>query len=98
MRQQTLKAIFSVPDKRIWGSKAWSYLHSYIYKTKSQTLKDVNQLISSIPCGECKTNALQYMNTHPPNLESSRSFKIWVWEFHNVVNKRLGKKIVPYIE
>lgn len=42
-----------------------------------------------LPCGECRGHAAAYIEANPP--EKSPDPLIWSWEFHNAVNKRLGK-------
>jgi hypothetical protein len=42
-----------------------------------------------LPCGECRGHAAAYIEANPP--EKSPDPLIWSWEFHNAVNRRLGK-------
>ena len=45
-----------------------------------------------IPCKECSNHCLQYIRSNPPNVNSKDELIDWVYNFHNEVNKRLGKQ------
>lgn len=89
-----------VQDK--YGPGIWFAIHLMAYKTdKDITLKRpfltyINALAENFPCGECRGHFKNYLSTNPPD-KAQELFK-WTWEFHNAVNKRLGKKQFTYEE
>lgn len=48
----------------------------------------VRDQINNLPCQACITHAKDYLRQNPPEGENA---SIWMWRFHNAVNKRLGK-------
>jgi hypothetical protein len=54
--------------------------------------------VSRLPCAECRDHATRFVLQNPPNLASTYALQAWVWKFHNAVNLRLGKPLIPYEE
>jgi len=60
--------------------------------------------ISLFPCKKCRRHATRYMKDH--KIEAYKRIKdahgryigmfTYTWEFHNAVNKRLGKPIISF--
>ena len=83
-----------------WGPLGWDWLHNLakcypISPTESDihyTYLKIKSFIEKLPCAKCKTHAIQYINQNPIHLDSNKNFQYWVWNFHNAVNKRIGKK------
>jgi hypothetical protein len=48
------------------------------------------------PCLECRPHFVKYIQEHP--IESEESMLKWTVDFHNAVNKRLGKPIVSMMD
>jgi len=92
--------IEKVQDK--YGPGIWFVIHLMSYKTdKDQTLRRsfftyIHALADNFPCGECRGHFKNYLSNNPPE-KSNELFK-WSWEFHNTVNKRLGKQVLTYEE
>ncbi|ORZ35408.1 ERV/ALR sulfhydryl oxidase domain-containing protein [Catenaria anguillulae PL171] len=87
------------PDSIELGNHSWTFLHtSAAYYPDSPTpqhqsamaqlLQGVSQLY---PCGWCATHMREYMQAHPPQLESRTAVSQWMCVMHNDVNRRLGK-------
>lgn len=76
----------------------WFCLHLFSINCDTQEMKNsfinfVNILVSNFKCEKCKVHFRDYLNKNP--LDESNLFK-WTWEFHNKVNKFLGKKLPTY--
>ena len=50
--------------------------------------------IGSLPCEECRAHATAYSRRYPPDFTGSAGLQTWAWQFHNAVNKRLGKSLM----
>jgi hypothetical protein len=96
------------PD--IWGRHYWFMFHlgSYNYPLCASSIvsQQMKQFILGIPymlpCEECRSHALLYINNLYDELDTITSgrdalFKFFV-DFHNAVNKRLNKSQYSYEE
>jgi Erv1 / Alr family len=89
------------PDigKNIWGPIGWKWAHSLAQNYPENPSLDESYFtylrlwyfIINLPCVECRRHAANYIFNNPPELINRNTFKIWMWRFHNNVNKRLGK-------
>jgi len=90
-----------------WGPGAWAFLHSITFnypEYPSSTEQHIMQqffhsLKNILPCEQCRTHFTQTIEqTMPiePHLNSRDALTRWLVQFHNTVNKRLGKPIMPY--
>jgi FAD-linked sulfhydryl oxidase len=92
--------------KDIWGPAYWYKLHmiaiNYPYNPTrdkaASTAQDVFYFVKNLPCEECRQHASEYIHLNPIHLGSSYTFQSWVFEFHNSVNRRLGKREITYGE
>ena len=89
-------------SKKIWGNAVWYLFHTLVYKIKSADdsgLKELFGHIASIsknlPCPECSEHASLFLSRVNINVvTSSRENMIaFLFEFHNSVNKKIGKPI-----
>lgn len=86
-------------DKEVWGPKLWEVMHtfSFAYPTepsieqRNSAIKFFSSIGHLIPCTHCSQHCLEYTQKNPPNVDSKQSLIDWVYNFHNEVNKRLGK-------
>jgi len=93
-------------SKGTWGPEGWYWLHvTAIQYPRDPVLADARRafrrvwdFVTSLPCAECREHAAGHVVRSPPNLASSEAFQVWAWRFHNVVNARLGKRLVSYEE
>lgn len=93
-------------DPRYIGPGKWDTFmieasNSTTRKSQEDTCKFIRRQIDNMRC-ECRDHAKQYMLENPP--ENMIGFRLqgeevglllWVWMFHNTVNKRLNKTYVP---
>jgi hypothetical protein len=90
----------------IWGSDTWRMVHfmTYVYpdNPSKERQSNMNQWLHSLcpnlPCPSCSKHCVTYMITHPPAIESKQSLWRWGVDFHNNVNRRLGKRELDYSE
>uniref|UniRef100_A0A6C0HP49 thiol oxidase n=1 Tax=viral metagenome TaxID=1070528 RepID=A0A6C0HP49_9ZZZZ len=89
-------------SKKIWGNAVWYLFHTLVYKIKSTDDSNFKELfghISSIsknlPCPECSEHAALFLSrVNIDIVTSSRENMItFLFEFHNSVNKKIGKPI-----
>jgi len=85
-----------------WGQITWIFLHTLSMKITPEqypTLKDslfslFVMMCKALPCPECSDHAMHYMKkkTAPETIEQ---FRLFLWEFHNVVNTNTKKQKMP---
>ena len=75
-----------------WGPRLWHYLHTVAARHNLDDLKSAfKSVIRKTPCAVCRLHTADYLTEHPPKEPTDR----YVWEFHNAINARTGKKIQP---
>lgn len=87
-----------------WGPNLWYLLHSlsssYPDKPTKLTITKykifMRELIYVIPCPMCQKEYMLYIRRFPVKLGSNSEFNKWIFDFHNGVNKRLGKPTMSY--
>jgi mitochondrial FAD-linked sulfhydryl oxidase len=89
--------------KETVGKITWTYLHSTIENTehcgKQITNENLINLITTVgdlfPCQECSEHFKEMMKTEKleENVKNRDNFNVWFCQIHNIVNKRLNKKI-----
>ncbi len=89
----------------IWGPKFWYILHngasSYSNNPSEQNKERMKGFVKGIPymlpCESCFKHAVSYIENSDINkvVSNKNELFLFFWEFHNDVNKRLGKKIIP---
>jgi len=86
----------------VWGPRAWYWLHvfaiNYNGTDKEKTLQRLVSFIRTLPCHTCREHGTEYLKQNRPDMSSSETFQLWVWNFHNSVNKKLGKPFVTFDE
>jgi hypothetical protein len=85
-----------------WGQITWIFLHTLSMKIQPEQytgMKDslygvLLSICRALPCPECSEHAMLYMKkkTAPETIEK---FRLFLWEFHNVVNKNTKKQQLP---
>ena len=88
----------------VWGPRGWAWIHRVaidypqIPTTENAriTFRRIWSFVSNLPCAECKNHATSYVLQHPPTLASTNTLQEWVWRFHNLTNRRLGKPFTSY--
>lgn len=83
---------------RDWGNATWYMFHTLAFKLKDEHSSIVPQLYSHIvqicqnlPCPDCRTHAIQTLSNSRGRVKSKEDLIVFLLEFHNIVNKRLGK-------
>lgn len=100
------RIVSSEPTKGRGGNLGWRFLHtiaqSYpVYPTPTEKINAmalVNAVIDNLQCAECRVHAHAYVGSNPPVLTDRVSFMKWVFDFHNAVNRRLGKRQMTWTE
>lgn len=90
------------PD--IWGRGTWILLHcmTATYPLRvTQRIRDrygafLHILAQTLPCRLCRLHSRRFITRHPPRLEDRSAFMHWMIDFHNYVNRRLGKPVLSY--
>lgn len=91
------------------GSKIWKEIHELAARAKTDRLKEefdimIRRKQEDFKCLECREHFGAYLRDKPPhryrNFETKEGlgdgYFYWSWEFHESVNKRIGKKSFPY--
>jgi len=92
--------------KSEWGPKLWSFLHACSFAFPEKPSDDqkkafedlLNALKVLVPCPECRDHYCEYIAGSPAPLECGDDLKAWLVEFHNNVNKRVGKQEFSYAD
>ncbi len=96
------------PD--IWGKHYWFMFHlssfNYPLNASSIVANQTKQFILGIPymlpCEDCRSHALSYINSRYSELDTITSGRVFLFkffvDFHNAVNKRLNKAEYTYEE
>lgn len=98
-----------IPPIEVIGPGMWITIHLKARKATNELDKrcfqsDINNLAEEFPCAKCKPHFQQYLIDNPLteywDIKDSKGddvgFFTWTWKFHNSVNARLNKAIVPY--
>ena len=51
----------------------------------------LNSLHAALPCLECEGHCNNYIIDNPPPVHNAKALQKWAYNFHEAVNKRLGK-------
>ena len=98
-------SVGGMPLPSVWGPYLWAVLHRIGYLAgKAPDIMATDEkrelewlfahLETIVPCVECRQHIEEYRKVHgiPLPADCGR----WMWEFHEDVNRRLGKTGVPY--
>ena len=91
-------------NKKTWGAPAWDFLHAGTWaypenpSKQQQTLAKIfyEALPYQLPCGVCEGHCANYIRDNPPVTKNRETLTRWLHQFHNAVNKRLGKEEYPW--
>lgn len=85
----------------IWGPSAWRFLHAVTFaypedpstEHREAALNLFKSLRLLLPCGDCCNHYCREFekNGVESALGSRKELAQWLWNFHNMVNVRLGK-------
>jgi hypothetical protein len=87
-------------DPKLWGPHTWKTLHALAIeadrrKTTGEFQQFMKSLSSLLPCEACRGHMESYLAMNPVPNENVFVYSV---QFHNHVNKRLGKREVSYEE
>ena len=85
-----------------WGQITWIFLHTLSMKIQPEQYPSLREslfgllqmICNALPCPECSAHAMQYMKKKS-SPETIEKFRLFLWEFHNVVNVNTKKPMVP---
>lgn len=91
---------------QFFGPCTWKLLHSVSFtfpdnpseEQKENYLAFIHALSKVLPCPECQRDMQEYIREKTVDVSSRSKFSTWCVDFHNYVNKKLGKSPVPYEE
>jgi hypothetical protein len=88
-----------VKPEKSWGDGMWKSIHLTAAWADDPELvavfcRWVRMNCSHLPCPECSSHAMAYIQAYPP--EKAEDVFVWTWRFHNSVNSRLGKPEMDY--
>ena len=94
-------------SKKEWGNITWILMHSLAEKIneekfnecKNTLVKIIFDICKNLPCPDCREHAIQSLKVSKINNISNKSdLKSFLWEFHNIVNKKLKKDCISFEE
>lgn len=89
-------------SKERWSIPTWMLFHGlaekidedYYKQNNKEVFGIINTICQNLPCPFCRVNATKYLKKiNVNNLKTKEDFKMFLFTFHNNVNKKLGKKI-----
>jgi hypothetical protein len=98
LTKDSISTISTDQDPEKWGPHTWATIHSFALR--SDTLETIDSFLlflttlgTLIPCSVCRNDFADYLRSNRPI--SGSAFK-WTIDFHNHVNRKIGKPIVNY--
>ena len=94
-------------QKSVWGPITWKLLHTMVLKindniTYSQLFELKNiilRILNNLPCPYCTSHAISYVtNSNFKLIQNIKDLRVYMFNFHNNVNKRLNKPLITYEE
>lgn len=84
----------------IWFMLHLQAAHATTPQEKQCFLTTVKTLADHFPCHDCRKHFNDYLRSNPPEnyLNKDKGLFLWTWEFHDAVNKRLGKQSMTFDE
>ncbi len=88
-----------------WGYYTWLLFHTLAEKIKDHEFMNerdnlilyIRNICSVLPCPDCSNHAIHMLKHYNYNhIYDKESFKKFIFEFHNIVNKRKQYKIEDY--
>jgi hypothetical protein len=94
-------------QKSVWGPITWNLIHTMVLKVKdtinSNQLSELKNIIlrilHNLPCPYCTSHAISYIKqSNYKVINNINDLRIFIFQFHNAVNKRLNKPLITYEE
>lgn len=104
LAQQVKRILYTPGDNKTkWGRKYWKFLHLRAIRWRGGfpsaaklEREFLRELFGNLPCEVCQGHALNYLSTNPLDFSSRENYHLWMFNFHNAVNERLGKPELCY--
>lgn len=97
------RSVSEIDGPGIWFMLKVTAKSATTKETFDKWVSDVIDVCTSLRCINCRGHASKYLEEHPPHRAFGFKYKDrelgafrWVWEFHNTVNKRLGKPLIDF--
>ena len=65
---------------------------TFYKNNKEEVLNIIKIICDNLPCPYCRQNASKYLKINMRNIETKEDLKLFLYRFHNDVNKKLKKK------
>lgn len=85
-----------------WSHPTWQLIHLMAYKLvrtdgdAKVAFSLIKELFSVLPCPICKRHALSELKNQSAPVDTKQGLAVAMWQFHNLVNQRTGKKPFPW--
>ena len=89
-----------VSDGKEWLVGWWAQYHKDSFEAdkdpemRKNMVKRLHFHANTFPCETCRPHFKSFVTHNPP--EEAPSLSVYIWNFHNQVNVRLGKPIMEY--
>lgn len=109
----TLKDYKSDADPFRMGPGYWHRLHRLAWDARTRATQtafcaEMRLTCETFPCEVCRGHCGAYVAAHPPEQYVGKEVMldgaseplgvfVWLWQFHNAVNARLGKPLMSFI-
>ena len=90
-------------SKSLWGPPCWSLMHVLATRIKEEDFENkkeslwlvINEICNNLPCPECRQHAVSLMRQTKKAsiLKSKDNLELFLFDFHNLVNKKKGLKL-----
>ena len=78
----------------VWGPPLWKEIHlKSLTLSTDEFITFLDSLPGKIPCPKCTRHYIAYRAEHP--IRTSTDIVMWGIRFHNAVNLRIGKPVIP---
>jgi len=90
-----------------WGNPVWILLHTFAEKLREDVYRNnyeacfsfVRHISEHVPCHVCRMESKRYLSkVDCGELQTKECFKLFLFMFHNDVNRRLGKRLFTLSE
>jgi len=84
-------------SKKEWGPIIWFLFHTLAYKLNNDghvalLMNQIFNMANNLPCNDCSNHASSILKTvNTKNIDTREKLIKLLLDFHNIVNKRLGK-------
>lgn len=93
-------------ESLLWARYTWALFHTIIEKLKDEDVNSeiiniqdmIYTIVGILPCPDCRQHGILYLQTSKKKgrygaIKNKQELKEFIFEFHNVVNRRIKKPI-----